>query len=95
MEASGQLMAGQNTIPPVFELCLRFPQAHIDSISLATFVPNPPRKLTLQPAGHRLSDPIIVSLVILMREHLTPLAGMRGDSAQLFNYSPHYNYRED
>ena len=70
-------------------------QASIGSTLLATFDPIPPRKLVLQPDGHRLSDHIVISLVIIMREHLTPIAGMRGDAAQLFNYSPHYNYRED
>ena len=62
---------------------------------LATFAPAPPRKLTLQPAGHRLSDHLIVSLLIIMREHLTPASGMSGDTAQLFNYSSHYNYVEN
>ena len=37
----------------------------------------------------------MVALVILMREHLTPLAGMTGDSAQLFNYSAHHSYRDE
>lgn len=70
-------------------------QAHLQNTLLATFTPTAPYKLTLQPAGHRLSDHLMVSLVILMREHLTPLAGMKGDSAPLFNYSPHHNYQED
>ena len=70
-------------------------QATLESTTLATFNPTPPRQLTLQPSGHRLSDHIMISLVIIMREHLTPLVGMRGDAAQLFNYSPHHHYRED
>ncbi|GJE97770.1 hypothetical protein PsYK624_139910 [Phanerochaete sordida] len=70
-------------------------QAHCGPTLLATFFPTPPRKLKVEPAGHQLLDHLMVSLIILMREHLTPLAGMRGDSAQLFNYSPHYNYREE
>ena len=69
-------------------------QASMGATPLASFVPTPPRPLTLQPAGHRLADHLVVSLLILMREHLTPLAGMSGDAAQLFNYSSHYNYTE-
>jgi len=70
-------------------------QAHVNSTLLATFMPTPPRRLILHPAGHRMADHIMVSLVIIMREHLTPIAGMRGDAAQLFNYSPHHSYQED
>ncbi|KIP11596.1 hypothetical protein PHLGIDRAFT_124738 [Phlebiopsis gigantea 11061_1 CR5-6] len=70
-------------------------QVYLDTTHLATFLPDAPRKLTLQPAGHRLSDHIMVALVILMREHLTPLAGITGDSAQLFNYSTHHSYRDE
>lgn len=78
-----------------WKMSLRSWQAHCGSTLLATFIPTPPRKVTVEPAGHKLLDHLMVSLIILMREHLTPLAGMRGDSAQLFNYSPHYSYRED
>ncbi|KAI0803226.1 hypothetical protein BC629DRAFT_1284133 [Irpex lacteus] len=70
-------------------------QAHIGSTLLATFTPTPPRKLTLQPAGHPKADHIIISLIILMREHLTPAEGIRGSSAELFNYSTHHTYQED
>ncbi|KAI0706173.1 hypothetical protein BC835DRAFT_11562 [Cytidiella melzeri] len=70
-------------------------QAHIGSTLLAAFVPTSPRKLTLQPAGRRLADHIMISLVIVMREQLTPLAGMRGSAAELFNYSTHHNYQEE
>lgn len=69
-------------------------QAYAGSALLASFDPSPPRKLALRPAGHSLSDHLVTSIILLMREHLTPLAGMRGDAAQLFNYSPHYNYHE-
>ncbi|KAI0095186.1 hypothetical protein BDY19DRAFT_988951 [Irpex rosettiformis] len=70
-------------------------QAHVGSTLLATFVPTPPRKLTLHPAGHAQADHIMISLVIIMREQLTPVAGIRGNSAELFNYSAHHSYQED
>ncbi|KAI0347930.1 hypothetical protein BDW22DRAFT_1350047 [Trametopsis cervina] len=65
-------------------------QAYLGSTLLATFVPTPPRKLTLQPAGHTLSDHVMISLLIIMREQLTPIEGIH-----LFNYSQRHRFQED
>lgn len=61
-------------------------QAYCQSALLATFSPALPRTLTVQPYAHPLLDHLVVALLVLMREHLTPLVGLSGDAAGLFNY---------
>ncbi|KAK7695157.1 hypothetical protein QCA50_002347 [Cerrena zonata] len=70
-------------------------RASSDAQELALFDPTPPRKLILQPSAHHLTDHIIVCLVILMREHLTPKAGLVGEASQLFNYSQYFQFGEE
>ncbi|CAL1694772.1 unnamed protein product [Somion occarium] len=70
-------------------------RAYINSQEIASFDPTPPRKLILLPTAHRFTDHIIVCLVILMREHLTPKTGLVGDASQLFNYSPYFHTGDD
>jgi len=62
-------------------------QASLDGLQLATFLPNS-RHLTLQPRAHFDFDDIVVSILILMREHLTPKSAQVGGAAGLFNYHP-------
>ncbi|OCH92975.1 hypothetical protein OBBRIDRAFT_832985 [Obba rivulosa] len=67
-------------------------QAHHGLTPLATFTPTVPRKLVLQPTAHRWFDHIVVGLLILMREHLTPRSG---EAAALFNYSAYSHITEE
>ncbi|KAI0789536.1 hypothetical protein C8Q75DRAFT_733757 [Abortiporus biennis] len=73
--------------------------AYIGLQLLATFVPLPPpsRKLTLQPAAHarQYADHILIAVVILMREYLTPQSNLVGEAVQLFNYSHQLNLKLD
>jgi len=67
-------------------------QAHHGLTHLATFTPTIPRKLVLQPTAHRWFDHIVVGLLILMREHLTPRSG---EANALFNYSAYSHIIEE
>ncbi|KAF9650060.1 hypothetical protein BDM02DRAFT_1536491 [Thelephora ganbajun] len=62
-------------------------EASLDNLPLATFSPNS-RSLILQPRAHPDFDDIVISVLILMREHLTPKSTRVGDAAGLFNYHP-------
>lgn len=65
-------------------------QAYMGSKLLAQFTPEPrSQKLLLQPEGHALMDHIIIALLVLMREHLTPKRVQVGEAAGLFNYQPY------
>ncbi|KZT27523.1 hypothetical protein NEOLEDRAFT_1130495 [Neolentinus lepideus HHB14362 ss-1] len=67
-------------------------QATLGSTTLATFNPNESmssRKLTVHLAGFPLFDHLVVGLLILMREYLTPHTELIGGAAGLFNYHPH------
>ncbi|TFK56443.1 hypothetical protein OE88DRAFT_1721668 [Heliocybe sulcata] len=65
-------------------------QAAVGSTTLATFDASvPSRKLTVYPAGFPLFDHLLIGLLILMREHLTPRTDLIGGAAGLFNYHPH------
>jgi len=84
-------MAGPSVLPNLPFACpwvLTAPlcQAYCQSALLATFSPALPRTLTVQPYAHPLFDHLVVALLVLMREHLTPLVGLSGDAAGLFNY---------
>jgi len=56
--------------------------AFIGSRVIASFTP--PRVLMVQPEGHRHLDHLMISLVVLMRQHLTPRD--LGEASNLFNY---------
>lgn len=60
------------------------------STLLCTFTPDPQsQQLLLQPEGHALMDQIVIALLVLMREHLTPKRAQIGEAARLFNYRPY------
>ena len=63
-------------------------QASLDNLPLAIFSPNS-RNLTLHPQAHSEFDDIVISILILMREHLTPKSNQVGGAAGLFNYHPY------
>lgn len=66
-------------------------QATVGSTTLATFEPDSgsSRKLTVYPAGYPLFDHLVIGLLVLMREYLTPSTAQIGGAAGLFNYHPH------
>ncbi len=43
-------------------------QAFFDSVELATFDLNHPRRLVMQPLAHRFFDHLVVAVLLLMRE---------------------------
>jgi len=62
-------------------------EASLDKLPLATFSPGS-RNLTLKSRAHSYFDDIVISILILMREHLTPKPTQVGNAAGLFNYHP-------
>jgi len=62
-------------------------EASLDGSSLATFSPNS-RDLTLHPRALCNFDDVVISILILMREYLTPKSTQVGGAAGLFNYHP-------
>jgi hypothetical protein len=69
-------------------------QARLGSIVIARYEPTShPQSLVLQPSGHILFDHIVIGLLILMRDHLTPKVSQVGDAVGMFNYRS-YNVPE-
>lgn len=46
----------------------RYSQATIASREVATFYPNPPRAMVLQPIAHKFFDHLLIGVLLLMRE---------------------------